>query len=63
MSANILLPLSLILSIQAQSQIATTQILQQMYHILGFDVSKKLLLKLLPLLSPQQRDYLRSISP
>lgn len=62
MPNNILLPLSLILSIHAKSDIAITQILQQMYHTLGFDTSKKLLLKTLPLLSPHQRDYFRSIS-
>lgn len=62
MPLNILLPLSLILSIHAKSPIAITQILQQMYHTLGFDTSKKLLLKILPLLSPQQRDYFKSLS-
>lgn len=62
MPKNILLPLSLILSIRSKSDIAITQILQQMYHSLGFDISKKLLLKILPLLTPQQRDFFRSLS-
>jgi len=62
MHNNILLPLSLILAIQAKSSIAISQILHSMYHILGFDTSKKLLLRILPLLSPQQRDYFRSLS-
>ena len=62
MPDNILLPLSLILAIQAKSSIAISQLLSSMYHTLGFDTSKKLLIRILPLLTPQQRDYFRSLS-
>jgi len=62
MNTSLLLPLSLLLSIQAKSPIAITQILRQMDASLGFDYSKKLLLKILPLLTPHQRDYFKSLA-
>ena len=61
MSSNLLLVLSLLLATQASSPIACQQILQKMYHSLDFDPSKRLLLRLLPLLTPQQRDFLKSL--
>jgi len=62
MPTNIILILSLLLAIRSSHDIATTQILQKMYTTLDFDPSKRLLLRLLPLLTPQQRDYLKSLA-
>jgi hypothetical protein len=62
MPKSILLPLSLYLAIQSSNSIAIKQLLSEMYTTLDLDPSKKLLLRLLPLLTPKQRDYLRSIA-
>ncbi|MFZ9327850.1 MAG: hypothetical protein ACO24H_10445 [Polynucleobacter sp.] len=62
MNKSILLTLSLYLAIHSSNQIAIKQLLSEMYTTLDLDPSKKLLLRLLPLLTPKQRDYLRSIA-
>ena len=62
MSKSILLILSLYLAIQSSNTIAIKQLLSEMYTTLDLDPSKKLLLRLLPLLTPKQRDYFRSIA-
>jgi len=61
MPNNILLPLTLLLSIHAKSDISIKQTLSIMYNTLSFESSKKLLIRLLPLLTPQQRDYFKSL--
>lgn len=62
MQQGIHLILALYLAINAKSEIAIQQILQRMYYHLDFDPSKKLIIRLLPLLTPRQRDYLKSLS-
>ena len=62
MQQNILLPLALLLAINSSHSIASQQLLSEMYSALDFDPSRKLLLRLLPLLSPQQRDFLKNIA-
>lgn len=62
MQQNILLPLALLLAINSSHAIASQQLLSEMYSALDFDPSRKLLLRLLPLLSPQQRDFLKNIA-
>jgi len=62
MNKSILLTLSLYLAIHSSNPIAIKQLLSEMYTTLDLDPSKKLLLRLLPLLTPKQRDYLRSIA-
>jgi len=53
--------LSLLLSITDQNNIATNQTLSKMYQTLDLDPSKKYLLRLLPLLTPHQRDWLKKL--
>ena len=62
MHQQLTLTLALYLAIQSSYTIAIKQILSTMYSTLDLDPSKKLLLRLLPLLTPKQRDYLRSIA-
>ena len=59
---NFTYPIALASSLQANNTIATSQILLRMHNKLGFDLSKKLLLRLLPLLSIPQRQLLKSLS-
>jgi len=58
---NLLLTLSLLLSTSSSDTIASNQLLSSMYTSLDFDVAKKSLLRLLPLLSPKQRDWLKNL--
>jgi len=58
---QLLLTLSLLLSTSSAHQIASNQLLSSMYTTLDFDVAKKSLLRLLPLLSPKQRDWLKNL--
>ena len=58
---HLLLTLSLLLSASSSHQIASNQLLSSMYTTLDFDVAKKSLLRLLPLLSPKQRDWLKNL--
>jgi len=58
---HLLLALSLLLSTSSSHQIASSQLLSSMYTTLDFDVAKKSLLRLLPLLSPKQRDWLKNL--
>ena len=62
MKQNILLILSLLLAIRSTHRLASIQLLTEMYSALDYDPSRKLLLRLLPLLTPQQRDFLKSLA-
>ena len=61
MDNHLSLTLSLLLSISDQNQIATNQTLSKMYQTLDLDPSKKYLLRLLPLLTPHQRDWVKNL--
>ena len=61
MNTHLHLTLSLLLSITNQHQIATNQTLSTIYQTLDLDPSKKYLLRLLPLLTPHQRDWVKKL--
>jgi hypothetical protein len=61
MNTCLLYTLSLLLSSNANDPIASSQLLHSLSIDLDFDPSKKSLLRLLPLLSPKQRDFLKSL--
>jgi hypothetical protein len=61
MNTQLLLTLSLLLSVTDQHQIATNQTLSKIYQTLDLDPSKKYLLRLLPLLTPKQRDWMKNL--
>lgn len=61
MNPNLHLTLTLLLSISDQNTIATNQTLAKMYHQLDLDPAKKSLLRLLPLLTPHQRDWVKNL--
>lgn len=56
------LALALLLAIRNECPIAIQQLLQKMYLTLDFEQSKRLLIRLLPLMTPQNRDYFKSLS-
>lgn len=61
MSPNLSLTLALLLSTSAAHPIATTQLLAKMHQTLELDPAKKHLIRLLPLLTPKQRDWLQNL--
>ena len=61
MNTTLSYTLSLLLSTSDQHEIASNQILAKMYHSLDLDPAKKSLLRLLPLLTPHQRDWLKKL--
>ena len=61
MNPSLHLTLTLLLSISDQNTIATNQTLAKMYRQLDLDPAKKSLLRLLPLLTPHQRDWVKNL--
>ena len=53
--------LALLLSTSSKHPLATNQLLATMYNHLDLDPTKKSLLRLLPLLTPHQRDWLKNL--
>ena len=60
-SSNLSLTLALLLSTSSQHQIATTQLLSKMHNHLELEPAKKSIIRLLPLLTPKQRDWLQNL--
>ena len=60
-SSNLSLTLALLLSTSSQHQIATTQLLSKMHQSLELEPAKKSIIRLLPLLTPKQRDWLQNL--
>ena len=61
MNSNLLYTLALLLSTSSRNSLATNQLLATMYNHLDLDPAKKSLLRLLPLLTPHQRDWLKNL--